>query len=210
MRAFLYTGGEVFPEGVSERPGADDLVIAADSGLKTARLFGIEPTVLVGDFDSLGEPGEMPGVEIIRVPAEKNETDTQLAASVARGRGATSLVIIGGFGGRLDHSLANLSLLEALYGCGVSAVMTNGRVRARFVKDDGALLVRDSHFRYFSIIPVSDKVKGVTIEGGKYPLKKATLNRRDVGFSISNEIEKNAALISIRSGSALILECADQ
>ena len=209
MRAFLYTGGEVDPEGISERPEPGDLVIAADSGWKTAALFGIRPTVLVGDFDSLGEPGEMPGVEILRVPAEKNETDTQLAASVAYRRGATSLVIVGGFGGRLDHSIANLSLLEALYGCGVTAVMTNGRVRARFVKDDGVLLVRDSHFRYFSIIPVSDKVKGVTIEGGKYPLKNATLYRKDVGFSISNEIEKNAALISIRSGSVWILECAE-
>lgn len=210
MRAFLYTGGEVFPEGVSERPESGDLVIAADSGLRTAGLFGIEPTVLVGDLDSLGEPGELPGVEILRVPAEKNETDTQLAVSVALKRGATSLVIVGGFGGRLDHSLANLSLLEALNGRGISAMMTNGRVRARFVRNDGALLVRDPHFRYFSIIPISDKVKGVTIEGGKYPLKNATLYRKDVGFSISNEIEKNAALISIRSGSALILECADQ
>ena len=209
MRAFLYTGGEVFPEGVSERPEPGDLVIAADSGLRTARMFGLEPTVLVGDFDSLGEPGEMPGVEILRVPAEKNETDTQLAASVARGRGATSLVIIGGFGGRLDHSIANLSLLEDLHGHGVSAILTNGRIRARYVKDDGALLVRDANFRYFSVIPVSEKVKGVTIEGGKYPLRNATLLRRDVGFSISNEIEKNAALISIRKGSAWILECSD-
>lgn len=210
MKAFLYTGGEVYPEGISERPEPGDLVIAADSGWKTAELFGIKPTVLVGDFDSLGEPEELTDVEILRVPAEKNETDTQLAAALACRRGATSLTIIGGFGGRLDHSLANLSLLEELWDYRVFAMMTNGRARARFVKGDGALLVRDPHFRYFSIIPASEKVKGVTIEGGKYPLKKATLYRKNAGFSISNEIEKNAALITIRSGAAWILECAEQ
>ncbi len=209
MRAFLYTGGEVFPEGVSERPEPGDLVIAADSGLRTARMFGVEPTVLVGDFDSLGEPEDLPGVEMIRVPAEKDDTDTQLAASVACRRGATSLVIVGGFGGRLDHSLANLALLEDLHGRGVPAIITNGRIRARYVKDDGALLVRDANFRYFSVVPISEKVKGVTVEGGKYALRNATLLRRNAGFSISNEITKNAALITIRKGSAWILECSD-
>ncbi len=210
MRAFIYTGGEIDPAGVSERPAPDDLVIAADSGLCTARLFGIEPGVLVGDFDSTEDPGELPGAEILRVPAEKDDTDTQLAASVACRRGATSLVIVGGFGGRLDHSLANLALLEELSLRGVSAILTNGRTRARFVRNDGVLLVRDPAYRYFSILPCSEKVKGVTVEGGKYPLRNATLLRRSAGFSIANEIVKNAALITIRKGSAWILECSDR
>ena len=35
-RAFLYTGGELFAEGVTERPGADDLILAADAGYRRA------------------------------------------------------------------------------------------------------------------------------------------------------------------------------
>ena len=52
-RAFLYTGGELFAEGVTERPGADDLILAADAGYRAALRFGQRPAVVLGDFDSL-------------------------------------------------------------------------------------------------------------------------------------------------------------
>ena len=126
MRAVVYTGGEVFPERVSERAGDGDLTIAADAGLLTAGAFGVAPKILVGDFDSLGDPsrfGLPQGTEILKVPAEKDETDTELAVMTALSRGAGEILIVGGVGGRLDHSLANLSLLEDLDRRGVPAVM---------------------------------------------------------------------------------------
>ena len=116
MRCFIYTGGEVFPDRIEERPAPGDLVIAADSGLRTAELFGVSPSLLLGDFDSLGTPPARDGLEILRVPAEKDVTDTQLAVEVALSRGADDLVIVGGLGGRLDHSLSNLAILERLDG----------------------------------------------------------------------------------------------
>ena len=126
MRAVIYTGGELFPDRVSERPRADDLVIAADSGLAAARAFGVVPHILLGDFDSLGDPtaqGLPPSVEFLRVPAEKDDTDTQLAASVALARGATEVLVVGGFGGRPDHTLANIQLLAMLSQKGISAYL---------------------------------------------------------------------------------------
>ena len=54
MRAVIYTGGKVYTEGVTERPEEGDLVIAADSGYRTACEMGVAVQVLVGDFDSLG------------------------------------------------------------------------------------------------------------------------------------------------------------
>lgn len=62
MRAFVYTGGAVFPEGITERPQDGDLVIAADSGYLNARKLGVNPSVLLGNFDSLGEPSAPPGL----------------------------------------------------------------------------------------------------------------------------------------------------
>ena len=210
MRAVIYTGGELFPDRVSERPRADDLVIAADSGLAAARAFGVVPHILLGDFDSLGDPtaqGLPPSVEFLRVPAEKDDTDTQLAASVALARGATEVLVVGGFGGRPDHTLANLALLEDLSRRGVPAVMVNGFARARFLSCGSITLPRDPRFRYLSLIPADARVTGVTLSGCKYPLSNAVLHRRSAGFATSNEITSDVATLSARRGGLWVLEC---
>ena len=48
-------------------------------------------------------------------------------------------------------------------------------------------------------------VKGVSIEGCKYPLKKAKLSR-NFQYAVSNEIVGNCALISVRKGAVYIIE----
>ena len=88
MRAFIYTGGTVRTESITEHPKADDLCIAADSGYHTAVALGERIDLLLGDFDSIGEVPHDEGVEIQQVPAEKDYTDTQLAVEIAIERGA--------------------------------------------------------------------------------------------------------------------------
>ena len=210
MRAVIYTGGELFAERVAERPAAGDLIIAADAGLCAAQAFGVRPQILLGDFDSLGQPPDPPpAAELLRVPAEKDETDTQLAVSLALSRGATEILIIGGFGGRLDHTLANLSLLENLARRGVPAVATNGAARARFLAGGEAVIPRDVRFRYLSLISADRRAVGVTVSGCKYPLANATLRRDNAGFGTSNEITSPRAVVSVRRGGLWILECRD-
>ena len=207
MRAFIYTGGRVWQEGVTERPEENDLVIAADAGLLTARGFGIEPSIVLGDFDTLGEPDVSGETEILRVPAEKDDTDTQLAVRVALERGAREIVIVGGLDGRLDHTLSTLAILEELDTRHVHATVTSGKNRARFLRNNSTLLPR-SHFRYFSLLAADAKVKGVSIDGCKYPLKNAKLTRF-FQFAVSNEIVGNCALIDVRRGGVWIVESND-
>ena len=72
MRAFIFTGGEIFAEYISERPEGDDIVISADSGYKNAKALGVKTNILVGDFDSMATlPDDVD--EVVRVPAEKDE-----------------------------------------------------------------------------------------------------------------------------------------
>ena len=210
MRAVIYTGGEVDASLVAFRPSPGDLILAADSGFRTARLFGAVPDILLGDFDSLGSlPALPPSVELLRVPSEKDDTDTQLAASVALSRGADSILIVGGLGGRLDHSLANLAVLEDLSRRGIPALLDSGRTRARFLLSGSVEIPRESRFRYLSLLPADRAVRGVTVEGVKYPLSSAVLRRRCAGFSVSNEITAPAATVSVSSGSLWILETSD-
>lgn len=210
MRALIYVGGEIFPEGISERPEeeAKDLVIAADSGYHNAKRLQVTPSVLVGDFDSYGE-GELPAhAEILRHPPEKDLTDTQLAVSVALERGAAEVVLIGGLSGRLDHTLSNLAILEELNRRRIPAIVTDGNNRARFLRSNSTLLARDPRFPYLSLIAADPKVKGVDIEGCKYPLKNATLSRL-LQYAVSNEITGNCAFVSVRRGGVWILESRD-
>lgn len=209
MKAFIYTGGAIAEKNISEEPGAEDLIIAADAGYHNAKKLGVTPQILLGDLDSLKKGEPLPDdLEILQVPAEKDDTDTQLAIKVALEKGATELVIIGGLDGRLDHTLSNLAILEDLNAKHVRALMTNGQNRVRFIRDNGLILLRDG-FRYFSILAADPVVKGVTVDGCKYPLKKAKLTRANQ-YAVSNEIVGNCALIEIRKGGAWIVESNDK
>ena len=207
MRAFIYTGGEIFADGITERPEENDLILAADAGYLNAKKFGIVPHVLLGDFDSLGEPAVGDGVELLRVPAEKDETDTQLAVAEAIRRGATEIFLVGGLSGRLDHTLSNLAILEHLEAMKVHCIITDGRNRVRFIRNNSTLIPRGA-YRYLSLIAVDPVVKGVEIDGVKYPLKKAKLCR-DHQYAVSNELTGNCAFIAVRKGGLYIIESKD-
>jgi thiamine pyrophosphokinase len=208
MRAFIYIGGEIFPEFITEHPAGEDIVIAADAGYKNALLLGEKPSVLVGDFDSLGEDDIPSGVELIRLKPEKDVTDTQVAAHAAIERGAESITFIGGLSGRLDHTLANLSLLEELCAKNVYAVMNDGANRVRFIRNSSSIIGR-SHYKYISVIAADEKVRGVDIEGCKYNLKNAVITRRDQ-YGVSNEIDGNCAFIAVKKGGIFIIESRDK
>ena len=209
MKAFIYTGGAVHPENITEHPKGDDLRISADAGFLNAKKLGERIDIALGDFDSLGERvRELPKeAEKLTVPAEKDETDTQLAVNEALGRGADELIIIGGLDGRLDHTLSNMSILEAMWEMKIPAVITNGQNRIRYIKSTSTLIAR-SGYKYLSIIAADDVVKGVSVEGCKYPLDNARLTKK-FQYAVSNEIEGNCALISVKKGGIYIVESRD-
>lgn len=207
MKAFIYTGGGIAPERITEHPKAGDLILAADSGYENALSLGVQPTVLLGDMDSLSHRELPETVEVLKVPAEKDFTDTQMAVATALERGADEIVIVGGLDGRLDHALSNLSILEDLWERRVHAHVTDGRNRVRYLESTSTLIPR-SEFHYLSLIAVSEKVKGVSVEGCRYPLKNATLTR-PFQYAVSNELTGNCALISVKKGALYIVESSD-
>ena len=208
MKAFVFTGGNIRPENITEKPEADDIIIAADSGYNNAKAMGITPHLLVGDFDSLGKSNIPSGIKTVELPEEKDVTDTHVAVDAAIENGASQIVIIGGLDGRLDHTLSNLAILEAMSELGVHAVITNGHNRARYIRSTSALLAR-SGFKYVSLIAADDVVKGVTLEGFKYPLTNAKLSRK-FQYAVSNEIVGNCALVSVKRGGVWIVESIDR
>ena len=211
MKAFIYVGGSIYPNNITEHPKADDICIAADVGAKNAKILGDTPDIIVGDFDSskleiLKE--EFPKAEITLVPAEKDFTDSELAIQTAIAKGANEIVIIGGLDGRLDHTLVNISLLENLSKNGFYVTATDGKNRVRYIESTSTLIPR-SYFKYISLIPRTEKLKGVTVMGCTYPLENAKLTTASAGLTVSNEITGNCAFIAVKKGGLLIIESSD-
>ena len=223
MTAYIFTGGKIAVgsmDGLGLHPSETDLIIAADSGYNNASRLGVRPGLLLGDLDSIDRkklaPDELLHIEKIIVPAIKDDTDTQLAVDTAISRGADVIYIIGGLGGRLDHTLSSVFLLEYIADRGADAVMTDGQSRVRVMKTAGepvTLLIPktfdgENGFKYLSVVPLTDECEGVRISGVFYPLDGVTL-KRSYSYAVSNEITSDHAEITLERGTMLVIESRD-
>ena len=149
------------------RPG--DLVIAADAGLR--QLGNIRPDLIVGDFDSLGYIPE--GAEVIRHPVRKDDTDTLLAVRCGLERGYCTFVLLGGMGGRLDHTLANLQTLQFIAAHGARGFLQGDEECATVIDNETVTLAGKSG--RVSVFALDKEVRGVWLTGLDYPLTDAVL-----------------------------------
>lgn len=208
MISYVFTGGTVSLTPSEFKIGADALVVAADSGYDNAKSLGFAERVdlIVGDFDSTAEHSFPSRAEILRFPPEKDKTDTQIALDEAIRRGADEIIIIGGLSGRLDHTLSNVYLLEALSReHGVRATLCDGQNRVRYLYRS-ALLVVGGEYKYFSLIPADEKVTGVSVKGARYPLERAVLRRSNPSLGVSNEVCGSCAMVSCARGGLFVIE----
>lgn len=179
------------------------LVICADCGYRHAVQLGLQPDVLMGDFDSYTV--ELPGnCQIIRHPAEKDETDTMLAVYYGRDMGCTEFHIYGAFGGaRIDHSIANLQMLHHMALEGLHGILCDGGTRVT-VQTAGTMCYTKTN-GYLSLFSMTDTCTGLTARGVKYPLEDAELTN-SFPLGVSNEIVADEAEITLRSGVLLIVQ----
>ena len=147
--ALVITGGYCNVEAAKNLlPESVDLKIAADSGYMTAQKLGITPDITMGDFDSYKDklPPEM---NTLRVACEKDVTDTMLACEYAKDNGCRYITIVGGTGGRIDHSISNVFYLEDLRRQGIRVKLTDGENTVQVILDETVTVKADGG--YFSI-----------------------------------------------------------
>jgi len=182
------------------------LVICADGGAIHAKKMGVKPHILVGDFDSLQDEDlkwfENAETEIVHYPVEKDMTDSEIAVDTAVDRGCTYIKIIGAFGTRLDHSLANIFLLKKLLDKGINGSIINEDNEITLIKDKITLKKREGY--NVSLIPITEKVEGVTTKGLYYPLHEATIEMGST-WGISNEFVDETAEVTIKRGIMLVI-----
>lgn len=212
MRAVLFSAGPVEDYSrVRALLGAPDLVICADGGIRHALALGLTPDLALGDFDSAGPAlvaeMEARGIPVQRVPVEKDQTDTHIAVEEAVRRGAREIVLVGVTGGRLDHTVGVLLLLPGVPD-GVQVSMVDARNIVRLVRPGGRLTVVGAPGDYLSLLPLSPQVKGVVVEGVKWPLNGATL-RWGESLGLSNQLIDSEAFVAVREGYLLVISAWD-
>ena len=185
----------------------DDWIIAADGGGRLAAALGVKPAVLVADFDSSAPPDTGGDTEIVRLPTEKDWTDTQAAAMLALDRGYRDFLLLGCTGGRLDHTLANIAVLLYLLRRGADALMADERNFLRLYGPGRYRVERRAGYK-LSLFPYGGEVEGITVKNVRYPLEKARLTP-DNSLGVSNEFLENPAEISFDQGVLMVFLSKD-
>jgi thiamine pyrophosphokinase len=204
----VVAGGDPIDPALVGMLPPNPLVVAADSGLDQALRLGLEPSVVVGDMDSVSPialaRAVARGVTLERHPVDKEATDLELALRHVATGTWDSIIVLGGEGGRLDHLLANALLLAAEpfaalpieWWTGSSVVTVAGArhpVRRRCAPDETV-----------SLIAVGGPASGVTTSGLRWALEAATLPAGSTR-GISNSTTAYRFTVSTTSGVLLVV-----
>ena len=177
-----------------------DFIIASDKGYTTLKRADIAIDIAIGDFDSLGYVPD--DVKVIKLKVEKDDTDTMSAVRYALDNGAKEITLAGGIGGRLDHTIANIQTL--------SFIVSHNAVGRLIDENNEIIGLASGEYEFkrrkgysLSVFAMSDEVTGLCEKGVKYPLNNALLTNK-FPLGVSNEIIKDSAFISFKSGIALV------
>lgn len=198
----------VTPDMAQELAETADYIIAADGGQNRAREFGLQPDCVIGDFDSTTLNEDFDCL-YITYPAEKDLTDTEAALTHALEKGCRNVILLGGMGGRLDHTMGNIGLLDKYYKSFDHMEFIDGKNRMELLKDSGRTLKRDARYKYFGLVSLNAEASGIDIRGAKYELTGASLERAST-LGVSNEFSEDTVDIYVREGTLLIVRSADR
>lgn len=186
--------------GLIEAIQPNDLVLAADGGLKHVQALGVTPDGVLGDFDSLGYAPENAKV----FPVEKDDTDSMLAVRQGLSMGFDRFVLYGALDGpRLDHTVANFQTLQFLADRGAKGYLV-GNTQIVTVIKNGSIRFPAGAEGIVSVFCMGKDAQGVTLQGLQYALEDGVLS---AGFplGVSNHFIGKEAVISVRNGSLLLI-----
>lgn len=183
-----------------------DTIICVDGAARRVLETEIKPDVLLGDLDSIDQASktklQAAGVSVEKHPAEKDQTDTELALDYCVRAGLNEVRLFGAVGSRLDHSLANIFLFIKAKQWGLDLMLYTATGLSRLVNSN--LNITGEPGDIVSLLPLSATVTGVTLTGLKYPLTNAVIQFGSTQ-GISNQLTANTACITVERGTLLVI-----
>lgn len=184
-----------------------DYVVGVDRGAYWLIQHGIVPGIAIGDFDSVNARElqiiKKSSKRVKEYPKEKDATDMELAVNHALSLHPKEVAIYGAIGTRLDHTLANVHLLERLGSIGVIRDANN---EVRLVSKR-LVLHKQQHYHYVSVLPMRETMD-ITLTGFLYNVFHVTISRGQT-LGVSNQIQEEEAVIEVHRGKALVIRSRD-
>jgi len=181
-----------------------DLILAADGGYRTAKKMNLDIDVLLGDFDSITseeiKEAESKGIKTISFPTDKDKTDGELAVDYAISEMSEELVILGSFKEELDHALGNLFLLFKIDKVGIKSKLLTQKYEIELINSEKEYLEKQGH--ELSLIPVSEIVEDLNIEGSHYNLTNVKVEMGQT-LTLRNIIIDKKAKVYFKKGKVL-------
>ena len=192
----IFGAGEYFG---TEKVPENAFIIAADAGIKVCTEKGLQPDLIIGDFDSLGHPLE--GKNIIQLPVIKDDTDTLAAVKYGLEKGFKKFIFFGCTGGRLSHTVANIQTLTFLAKHGATGFLTDREEIATVTRKGFDFDEKNTGF--LSVFALEGDAV-ISECGLKYTLEHGMI-REDFPLGVSNEFIGEKAQITVHKGTVLII-----
>jgi thiamine pyrophosphokinase len=211
MKCIIIASGDlVATVQIREMLKSARLIICADGGARHLRALNVMPHVLIGDFDSILPDDQAylarKQVRQLTFPVAKDQTDSELCVLHAVEQGATDITLLGVTGSRLDHTLANIFLLKRLAEQHIKARIIDSHNELYLVLDQMTLIGNPGDI--VSIIPITEVVSGITLEGLEYSMKNGEI-RMGSPIGISNRFVQKQAKIRVKTGGVLVIKSRD-
>ncbi len=180
-------------------------IIAVDGGLRHVLALGLSPDLVIGDMDSAhpADLGRVPEAAIKRFPANKNETDLELALLAAVEQGCDVIRVLAAVGDRLDQTISNVYLLALPALWGRDARLVSG-TQTSWLAHPGTAIITGTAGDTLSLIPLTAEVTAVVTKGLEYPL-----HHEDLYFGpargVSNVLTGPTAEVSFSQGMLLMV-----
>ena len=202
MRAVIFANGEYCNSHNPVEREEDTLIIAADGGSRHCQALNIIPDILIGDLDStdpdLVANWKKIGVELIQYPADKDQTDLELALLLAQEREVKEAVVYGAVGGRLDMTFGNLFLL-AHPQLALLTTLICGREEVHLLHQGESLIINGKPGDTLSLLALNPDGTMITARGVQYDLNNEKLLFGE-SRGISNKLTKAQATITNENG----------
>lgn len=209
QRAIIFANGWIdTPPGFLDGLTETDFIIAADGGAHHCIDLGLTPDVIIGDFDSLDPDNltgfQQAGVELIKFPTEKDETDLELALQLALDRGLFDVLIVAALGDRWDMSIANILLLAKPILSRLKIRLLTGSQELFLIRGGDQVEIPSKVGSRLSLIPLAGDAYGISTQGLEYSLLDETLY---FGSSrgVSNILSQDSAQIKLTDGLLLCI-----
>lgn len=210
MKTVIISSGEIYDYGFChDIVQSADRIICADGGSRHAINMRLMPDVIIGDMDSSAvqyiDYYRKKGVEVIQYPRDKDKTDTHICVEFALAF-SSEIILLGATGSRIDHMIANISLLKLGMDRNIPISIMDNKNHIRMIKD--SIVLEGNKGDFFSLIPFSEKVEGISTKGARYELTDAEMELGDP-YGVSNCFEAETVEISIRKGYLLVIKAED-